>query len=95
MANIIFQLGSLMLHAVDLYRLILIVYFLMTWLPGALQSQLGRIVYQLSEPYISFFRQFIPPIGNISFAGIFALLALSLIKSGLVVVINLLIRLVS
>ena len=95
MANIIFQIGRLLLRAIDLYRLLLIVYFLMSWLPGARQSQLGQVVYRLAEPYVSFFRQFVPPIGYVSFAGIVALLALGLIKSGLVVIINLLIRLVS
>lgn len=95
MANIIFQIGNLLLHAIDAYRFVLIVYFLMSWLPGAYQSKLGQILYQISEPYIRFFRQFIPPIGNISFAGIVALLALGLIKSGLVVIINLLIRMVA
>lgn len=95
MANIIFQIGNLLLRAIDIYRFILIVYFLMSWLPGAYQSTLGRILHQIAEPYIGFFRQFVPPIGYVSFAGIVALLALGLIKSGLIVVINLLIRLVS
>ena len=95
MANIIFQIGTLLLRAIDVYRFILIIYFLMSWLPGAYQSRLGRIVQQISEPYIGFFRQFVPPIGYISFAGIVALLALGLIKSGLVVIINFLIRLVA
>lgn len=95
MANIIFQIGSLLLRAIDLYRFILIVYFLMSWLPGAYQSTLGRILYQICEPYVGFFRQFIPPIGYISLAGLVSYLALGLIKSGVVVVINFLIRLVA
>lgn len=95
MANIIFQIGSLLLRLIDVYRFILIIYFLLTWLPGAQQSSFGRIISQLSRPYIDFFRQFIPPIGFISFAGLVGLLALGLIKSGLVVIINFLIRLVA
>lgn len=95
MANIIFQIRNLLIYAIDIYRFLLIVYFLMSWLPGAYQSKLGQILYQICEPYISFFRQFVPPVGNLSFAGIFALLALGLIESGLDVVIDLLIRLVS
>lgn len=90
MANIIVQIGRLLLRGIDAYRFILIIYFLMSWLPGAYQSTLGRIIYQISEPYVSFFRQFVPPIGYVSFAGIVAYLALGLIKSGLIVVINLL-----
>lgn len=93
MAKIIVQLGNLLLQAIDAYQFVLIIYFLMSWLPGAYQSALGRIIYQISEPYVGFFRQFVPPIGYVSFAGIVALLALRLIKSGLVVVINLLVGL--
>lgn len=93
MTNIILVLRRLLLQGIDLYRIILLAYFLMSWLPGAYQSKLGRIIYQISEPYVGYFRRFIPPIGNISFAGIVALLALSLIKSGLDQVLILLIGL--
>lgn len=92
MANIISQLGNLLTRAIDLYRIVLLAYFLMSWLPGAYQSKLGRIIYRISEPFVGYFRRFIPAIGNVSFAGIFALLALSLIRTGLIAVINLLIN---
>ena len=92
MVNIIAQLGSILVKFIDLYRIILLAYFLMSWLPGAYQSRLGRIIYQISEPYVGYFRRFVPPIGNISFAGIVALLALSLIRTGLIEVINIFIR---
>lgn len=95
MVNIIAQLGSLLIRVIDLYRIVLLAYFLMSWLPGAYQSQLGRIIYQISEPYVGYFRRFVPPIGNISFAGIVALLALSLIRTGLLEVIKILINLFS
>ncbi len=95
MANIIAQLGNLLIQAIDLYRIVLLAYFLMSWLPGAYQSKLGRIIYQISEPYVGYFRRFVPPIGNISFAGIVALLALSLIRTGLLEVIKILISLFS
>ncbi|MDN6162028.1 MAG: YggT family protein [Atopostipes sp.] len=93
MANIISQLGRLLIRAIDLYRIVLLGYFLMSWLPGAYQSKLGQIVYRISEPFVGYFRRFIPAVGNVSFAGIFALLALSLIKSGLRAVIIMLLRL--
>lgn len=95
MINIISQLGSLLIRAIDLYRIVLLAYFLMSWLPGAYQSKLGIFIYRISEPYVRYFRRFIPPIGNVSFAGIVALLALSLIRTGLIEVINMLIRLLN
>lgn len=93
MINILFIIGDLLLRAIDAYRLVLLVYFLMSWLPGAYQSTLGRILYRICEPYVGFFRRFIPPIGFISIAGLVALLALGLVKSGVVAIINFLIRL--
>lgn len=65
----------------------------MSWIPEARSSRLGVILAKICEPYVGFFRQFIPPIGMISFAGVIALIALSLIQEGVVVIINFLIRL--
>jgi len=88
MYNIIIQIGNLLLSVIDIYRILLIVYFLMSWLPGAYQSRIGQFLIRICEPYVAFFRQFIPPIGMISIAGLVALFALSLIKTGLVAVIQ-------
>lgn len=93
MINLLFYIGNFLIRAIDAYRIVLIVYFLMSWLPGAYQSRLGQILYKICEPYVGFFRRFIPPIGFISIAGLVALLGLSLIKSGVVAIINFLIRL--
>lgn len=88
MYNIITQLGNLLITAIDVYRLLLLVYFLMSWLPDAYRTKFGQFMIQICEPYVGFFRQFIPPIGMISLAGLVALLALSFIKTGLVSVIS-------
>lgn len=93
MANIIFEIGQLLIRLVDVYRIVLLVYFLMSWLPGAYQSRLGQILYKICEPYVGFFRKFIPPIGFISIAGLVALISLDFVKAGLVAVINFLMRL--
>lgn len=93
MIYLIHDIGDFLIRAIDIYQLILIVYFLMSWLPGAYQSRLGEILYKICEPYVGFFRQFVPSIGFISLSGIVSLFALSLIKSGVIMVINILIRL--
>ncbi|HIZ70287.1 MAG TPA: YggT family protein [Candidatus Atopostipes pullistercoris] len=93
MVNILIQLRTLAIRLIDAYQLILVVYFLMSWLPGAYQSKLGEILYRICEPYVGFFRRFVPPIGFISLAGIVALIALSLIQNGVIVLFNFLIRL--
>lgn len=93
MVNILIQLRGLAIRLIDAYQLILVVYFLMSWLPGAYQSKLGEILYRICEPYVGFFRRFVPPIGFISLAGIVALVALSLIQNGVIVLFNFFIRL--
>lgn len=63
--------------------MILIIYALMSWFPGASESALGQLVNRLVEPYLGIFDRMIPPIGGISFNVIIAILVLSLIKRGL------------
>lgn len=94
MVNIIFQLGNLLLRAIEIYRIILLVYFLMSWLPGAYQSTLGQLLRRICEPYVGFFRRFIPPIGFISLAGLAALFSLTLVEYGVATITQFLIQLV-
>ncbi len=93
MINILFSLRNLLLNVIDIYRILLVVYFLMSWLPGAYQSTIGQLLIRICEPYVGFFRRFIPPIGFISLAGLAALLSLTFIEYGLVTVFNLLFNL--
>lgn len=91
----LYQLGQLILEVINIYRVILLVYFLMSWLPGAYQSKLGQILIRICEPYVGFFRQFIPPIGMISLAGLVALLSLQLVEVGVATIFNFIIRLIA
>lgn len=93
MVSLLVLFRSIILNIIDIYRLILVVYFLMSWLPGAYQSTLGQLLIRVCEPYVGFFRRFIPPIGFISIAGIAAYLSLTLVEYGAVTVMNFLIRL--
>ncbi len=95
MINVFVNLGNLLLNVIDIYRIILVVYFLMSWLPGAYQSTIGQLLIRICEPYVGFFRRFIPPIGFISLAGLAALLSLTLVEYGVVTVINFIIRLLA
>ena len=94
MENMIVLFGDIVLRLFDGYRILLIVYFFLSWLPGAYGSTLGQILYSVCEPYVGFFRRFVPPIGMISFAGLVSILALSLIRSGFVAVLRFLLSVV-
>lgn len=93
MANLLNGLLTIILEFISIYRTLLLIYFLMSWLPGAYQSKPGQILMRICEPYVGFFRQFIPPIGMVSLAGLVALLSLTLVRNGVIVVFRFLIRL--
>lgn len=71
----------------------IIAYVLMSWFPNLRESTIGQIIGRLVEPYLAIFRRIIPPLGPIDFSPIVAIIALSLAQSGLIVVINFIIKL--
>ncbi|QCR31722.1 YggT family protein [Lysinibacillus sp. SGAir0095] len=72
--------------AFSIYSFMLIIYILMSWVPAAQQSGFGRLLGKLCEPYLGFFRKFIPPIGMIDFSPIIGILLLSFIERGVKIV---------
>lgn len=65
-----------------IYTLMLIIYILMSWIPSSRDTAFGRFLERCCEPYLGFFRKFIPPIGMIDFSPIIALLVLTFIEQG-------------
>lgn len=51
---IIFQYLS---NIIQIYSIILVIYALLSWFPGAHQSTLGQMVHRLVEPFLSLFRK--------------------------------------
>ena len=60
----------------------LIGYILMSWIPALQASAVGNILEKACEPYLGFFRKFIPPIGMIDFSPIVGLFVLVFIEQG-------------
>ncbi|HAJ69761.1 MAG: YggT family protein [Alkalibacterium gilvum] len=89
LAQILIAMHRLILQGINLYRIALVVYFLLSWMPGAYQSKLGQFLIRICEPYVGIFRQFVPPIGMISLAGIVAFFALRFIEYGVTAVFQL------
>lgn len=68
-----------------IYNFMIIIYILMSWFPGARDSQIGELLGRAVEPYLSIFRKFIPPIGGmLDISPIVGLIALRFIQSGVV-----------
>jgi len=71
-----------------IYQFMIIGYILMSWIPSAQESSIGRLLAKVVEPYLGFFRKFIPPIGMIDFSPIIALLLLDFIRRGVFIVVQ-------
>ena len=65
-----------------IYRYMLIGYILMSWIPALQESAVGRFLEKACEPYLGFFRKFIPPIGMIDISPIVGLFVLYFIERG-------------
>lgn len=75
---------EIIMYLIQLYGFAIIVYILMSWFPGARESQFGYYLGVIVEPYLEPFRKIIPPIGMIDISPIVALLVLHyLIPRGL------------
>ncbi len=78
-------------YAFQIYWFAIIIYILMSWLPGLQNSAFGRLLDKIVDPYLSIFRKFIPTIGMIDISPIVALLALNFIQRGVqTILVNLL-----
>jgi YggT family protein len=60
----------------------------MSWVPGARESSVGRWLAKIVEPYLEFFRRFIPPIGIFDLSSIVALIVFNFFQNGLIALFN-------
>ncbi|MGY4794335.1 YggT family protein [Lysinibacillus sp. FSL K6-0057] len=74
--------------AFKIYSFMLIAYILMSWVPAAQNSAIGRMLEKVCEPYLGIFRKFIPPLGMIDISPIVAIFMLNFIERGLYIVIQ-------
>lgn len=85
---------TVIVYGFQIYSFMLIGYILLSWIPAAQGSPIGRMLQKACEPYLSFFRKFIPPIGMIDISPIVAIFALNYIQKGLLIVVSKLFQLV-
>ena len=69
--NILFQVYTLMLFA----------RILGSWLPQLSEYRFFRFISFYTDPYLNFFRQFIPPLGMIDFSPIVAFISLNIMQN--------------
>lgn len=79
---------NVIVYAFQIYSFMLIAYILMSWIPAMQGSTIGKLLEKVCEPYLAFFRKFIPPIGMIDISPIVAIFVLNYIQKGVFVVIE-------
>lgn len=76
--TIIFNLLNLFIQAVDLYSMILVIYALLSWMPGGYESGIGRFLAKICEPFLNLFRKLPLTFGPVDFSIMAAVLVLNL-----------------
>lgn len=74
---------SIIQDIIYVYTLVLVVYALLSWFPGARDSRFGELIDRLARPYLDVFDRIIPSVGGISFNVIIGILILQLASNGL------------
>lgn len=77
------SLVNILQDLIYVYTLVLVIYALLSWFPGARDSKFGQIIDRLAAPYLSFFDSILPTLGGISFSVIVGVIVLQLASSGL------------
>ncbi|CAM3086253.1 YggT family protein [Filibacter tadaridae] len=91
MTEILLTIYKVLAYAIQIYSVVLIIYILMSWIPSTRETKFGKLIEKIAEPYLGFFRKFIPPLGMIDISPIVALFALSLISKGILEVFRMII----
>lgn len=84
-------LHDILVKALSVYTFVIIIYILMSWFPGARQSQIGEVFGRLCEPFLAQFRRIIPPLGMIDISPIVAIIALNFASLGITEVFRMLV----
>lgn len=74
MHQIVFMIYEGAALLIRLYYFALIARILLSWLPQLQNNRFAEFLYNITEPYLSIFRRFIPPIGMIDVSPIVAFL---------------------
>lgn len=61
----------------------MIIYFFMSWFPGARESKVGRMMQKVYEPILDPFRRVIPPLGMFDISSIAALIVFQFFIRGI------------
>ncbi|MDQ3953845.1 MAG: YggT family protein [Actinomycetota bacterium] len=72
---------ALEVYVLILFARIVLSWVTMFWSPPAALSPAIRVVYDLTEPIMGFFRRYIPAVGGLDLSPIFIFIILSLVRA--------------
>ena len=86
------SLLGLLIQIIDLYKLVLVIYIIVTWLiafniintSNRFVYSVMEILYRLSEPSLRIVKRFVPTLGNIDISPIIVFILLWFIQSLLI-----------
>ncbi|MEG1503529.1 MAG: YggT family protein [Enterococcus sp.] len=76
--SLLITLFNVLSRLVYFYTILLVVYALMSWFPGAYQSKLGQMLGKICEPFLDLFRRLPLQFGGIDFSVMAAIIALNI-----------------
>ncbi|WP_314654235.1 YggT family protein [uncultured Streptococcus sp.] len=74
---VLFQFIS---NIIQIYSIILVIYALLSWFPGAPESALGQMVHRLVEPFLSLFKKLPLQLAGLDFTVLVAILLLNFLE---------------
>ncbi|ANZ58012.1 cell division protein [Fructilactobacillus lindneri] len=92
MVTIISGISTILYYAIEIYMFLIVIYALLSWLPGAANSKLGQLLTRIVEPFLAYFN--FAHIGMLGFGPMLAILVLWFIQYGVIGISNFLISLV-
>lgn len=86
MPNLSLKIVYILSQLIEVYSWLIIISAILSWVPNisgtqnSLVADISEVLHIITEPYLSLFRKFMPPLGGIDFSPVVALLVLQIIK---------------
>lgn len=74
------ELASLLLTVIQILSLLIFARAIFSWFDPGFSSQIGRILFQITEPIIAPIRQVLPPMGMLDLSVLVALVLLMILQ---------------
>lgn len=79
-----YQVAVFVSRLFEFYEILIVVWCIMSWLPmrqGGILYDIAVAIGRIVNPYLGFFRRFIPPLGGIDFSPVVAMIVLGVIRN--------------